>query len=161
MFDKSELEKGIHFKNSTSRAKFNAKIQRPNRSHIDLPSAMKHMQEDTPLETPPFSSSLGFNHGSRNRAIFSKEKINGYIPPVKSHFHEPMPENFQDFDYSFDASSRRESESGDFLPMFRSKGGNSLKRRNAQGYNHNPPPSGNSRVYGFPTTSQFSHFPEI
>lgn len=77
------------------------------------------------------------------------------MPQVRSHFHEPLPENFQDFDYSFDASSRQTSESS--MNPFNFNSGNPLNPRrkgNSIGWGqqgHYPQQHGNT----FPMVSNF------
>lgn len=74
------------------------------------------------------------------------------MPQVRAHFHEPLPENFQDFDYSFDTSSKQTSENSLISPFhFNSGNSNNGKRRQSNyGYGHNS----NNMGYG-----PISHFP--
>ena len=45
----------------------------------------------------------------RKRKAYNKEKIKSFLPNFGGS-REPIPENCKDFDYSFDVSSKKDSE---------------------------------------------------
>ena len=97
-----------HFR-KTSKDSFNAL---PTTSRGLVHSRNPHPEiDETEISIHPFSANKPAQF-DRKRMAYNKEKIRSFMPVIGG--RDAMPEICQDFDYSFDVSSKRESEDDQF-----------------------------------------------